>query len=861
MSNLIGQRLGQYEITALLGEGGMAAVYRAHQTSVKRDVAVKVIKTGLVQVEEFVKRFDREAQMIASLSHIHILKVFDYGQQDDVVYLVMELLTGGSLARLIQTKGALSLQEAARLLRQMASALDYAHGRGIIHRDMKPENVLLDSDGNAFITDFGIAKLRDGGGTALTQSQGTIGTPAYMSPEQWKGEPVDARADIYALGVILFQMLSGILPFSGETAFGMMHKHVYEAPPDLRDYQPDMPLSVVRVVDKALAKNREQRFESAGAMAVAFDDALKDDNWGLDDTGSALFTIDAPPPVPDVSTTQSRRPTERLARATASAPAVSTTGPVTVIQPQRSPLLLIVGVAVLLGIVGLGIAIISQNNAANLTATQAAVVRQTADANSTILASTQAALIAAAEANNALIAATQTQIVAVANTATAIALLPTITPTPSDTATPTTTPTITPSPTETPDVAGIIRLTSEARESATVAAIFALSATPNEGQRASTAIAATDTAIAIAAFTKTPTPTFTPAFTNTFTPTATFTASNTPTNTATFTATPTATATHTSTSTPTPTPTDTPSATPTPTATPTETPSPTPTLTGGGRSAVLFTTNRDGNQEIYQMGLDGQDVVNLTNNIGNDNYPRVSPDGLQVSFNSNRDGNREIYVMNIDGSNVRRLTENRAEDYDASWSADGKQLVFISNRDGNAEIYVMAADGSDGDNPQRLTRSPASELRPVFSPDGQFIAFNAARGANEQIYVMTVKGEVLGEPAREITNNRGYSRAPSWSPDSKRIIFSGIRDNLLDIIEVDLATGQERRLTQGQESDVFPIYSADGTLIIWLTNRGLVGSQVYNLWVMNLDGSRPLPINDRPNGAAILDPIAWVTGN
>ncbi len=775
MSNLIGQRLGQYEITALLGEGGMAAVYRAHQTSVKRDVAIKVIKTGLVQVDEFVKRFDREAQMIASLSHIHILKVFDYGRQDDIVYLVMELLTGGSLARLIQTRGALSLQEASRLLRQMASALDYAHGRGIIHRDMKPENVLLDSDGNAFITDFGIAKLRDSGGTALTQSQGTIGTPAYMSPEQWKGEPVDARADIYALGVIVFQMLSGVLPFSGETAFGMMHKHVYEAPPDLRDYQPDMPLSIVRVVDKALAKNREQRFESAGAMAAAFDEALKNDNWGLDETGNALFTIDPPPAVPDVVTPQTRRLTQPLARTTGVASAVPAAGPVTVVQPPRSPLLLIVGVTALLGIAGLGIALISQNNTANQAATEAAAVRQTAAANSTVLASTQAALIAAAEANNTAIAATQAQMIAAANTATAIALLPTMTPTPSDTATPTTTPTITPPLTAT----------------------------------------ATNTATATA------------------THTATATATNTPTET----------------------PTNTVTSTPAPTATYT------PTLMGGGRSIVIFTTNRDGNQEIYRMGLDGQDVANLTNNPANDNYPRVSPDGSQISFSSNRDGNREIYVMNIDGSNVRRLTNNRAEDYEASWSADGKQLVFISNRDGNAEIYLMAADGSDGDNPQRLTRSPASELRPAFSPDGQWIAFNATRGANEQIYVMGAKGEILGDPARQLTNNRGYSRAPSWSPDGKRIIFSGIRETLLDIVEVEVDTGRERRLTDGQASDVFPIYSADGTLIIWLTNRGLVGSQVYNVWVMNLDGSRPLPVNDRPNGAAIPDPIAWVGGD
>src|SRR5262245_9006951 len=160
MANLIGQRLGQYEIVALLGKGGMATVYRARQGSIGRDVAIKVIRPDLSETAGFVKRFEREASTIASLSHPHILKVFDYGHEDELAYLVMELHSGGSLADRIKT-GPLSPEQTTQMLSQVASALDYAHSRGIIHRDLKPQNVLLDETGNAHLTDFGIAKLVD----------------------------------------------------------------------------------------------------------------------------------------------------------------------------------------------------------------------------------------------------------------------------------------------------------------------------------------------------------------------------------------------------------------------------------------------------------------------------------------------------------------------------------------------------------------------------------------------------------------------------------------------------------------------------------------------------------------------------
>src|SRR5579859_1300618 len=289
-----GRQIGQYEIVALLGSGGMASVYRAHQRysgGAERDVVLKVFDPRLAQSEEFVARFNREARTLLSLSHPHILKAFDFGQDQGIVYLVMELMTGGSLVDLIRSE-TLPFDLVIRLVDQVGSALDYAHKRGIIHRDLKPHNVLLDEERNAFLTDFGIIKLLSGK-TSLTHTGTVMGTPMYVVPEQWESGEIDARSDLYSLGIMIFEMLTGQVPFGGDTPMRIGYQHVNKLPPLARDLRPELPPNVDRVLRRALAKNPADRYPSAAAQSTDLRAALS----GLAVTAPPI-TMPAPKTVP-----------------------------------------------------------------------------------------------------------------------------------------------------------------------------------------------------------------------------------------------------------------------------------------------------------------------------------------------------------------------------------------------------------------------------------------------------------------------------------------------------------------------------------------------------------------------------------
>ena len=219
------QQIGRYEIRAELGRGGMATVYRAYDPRFTREVAIKVLPREFLHDTQFRARFEREARTIATLEHPAIVPVYDFGEEDKQPYIVMRLMTGGSLADRL-SHSPLSLLESARIFNRLTPALDRAHSKGVIHRDLKPGNILFDDDNNPYISDFGIAKITEAG-TVYTHSGGIVGTPAYMSPEQARGDrDIDSRSDIYALGAILYEMLTGRLPYEADTPMGLAVKHI-----------------------------------------------------------------------------------------------------------------------------------------------------------------------------------------------------------------------------------------------------------------------------------------------------------------------------------------------------------------------------------------------------------------------------------------------------------------------------------------------------------------------------------------------------------------------------------------------------------------------------------------------------------
>ena len=272
--DMIGRTLGQYRIVAQLGKGGMAEVFQAYQPALDRYVAVKILHSMVATDEQFLARFQHEARAVAKLRHGHIVQVYDFGSEDNVYYMVMEFIDGQTLkARLRDLKEAgqtMSLEETQRVIQAVASALDYAHKRGVVHRDVKPANILLTSDGEAVLSDFGIARMVEG--TRFTMT-GVVGTPDYMSPEQGQGLEIDHRSDIYSLGVVLYEMLTGQTPFTADTPLAVIFKHVQDPLPLPHSINPDIPEAVERVILKALAKRPEDRFQSTTQMVEALEDA------------------------------------------------------------------------------------------------------------------------------------------------------------------------------------------------------------------------------------------------------------------------------------------------------------------------------------------------------------------------------------------------------------------------------------------------------------------------------------------------------------------------------------------------------------------------------------------------------------
>jgi len=292
-----GQMLGPYRIINQVGQGGMATVYKAYQPSMDRNVAVKVLPTQLAQSPEFTQRFQQEARIIARLEHAHILPVFDYGESEGIAYFVMRYLDAGTLKDKMEAGRPLPLNEIDRLFTQLADALSYAHSLGVVHRDLKPANALIDSRGNLFLTDFGIAKILESASPRLTQTDAIMGTPAYISPEQAQATKVDQRSDIYSLGIILYEMVTGRVPYTADTPLAVILKHVTHPLPLPSSVKTDIPEAIEQVLLKALAKNPDDRFANVTDFLTAWKIAL-DTKASPSERFDALTAITSAPATP-----------------------------------------------------------------------------------------------------------------------------------------------------------------------------------------------------------------------------------------------------------------------------------------------------------------------------------------------------------------------------------------------------------------------------------------------------------------------------------------------------------------------------------------------------------------------------------
>jgi len=300
---VVGESIGPYRITKQLGVGGMATVWKAYHPALDRYVAIKVLHPSFKEDPQFTTRFQREARIVAKLVHPHIVPIYDFSQHERMSYLVMRYIDGRTLKALLR-EGSLTLDRMMEIVEPAGQALAYAHDQGVLHRDIKPSNFIISSEDEVFLTDFGLARMAESTDTTLSRDM-LVGTPQYISPEQARGEKLDPRTDVYSLGVVLFEMLTGKVPYDADTPYAVIHDHIFSPLPLPTEFNPALPETVERVVLKALAKDRNDRFPGVREMVTSLEEALQ----------GATVTGDRPSVLPE-----------------------TTGGAVTVPQPDAAPL-------------------------------------------------------------------------------------------------------------------------------------------------------------------------------------------------------------------------------------------------------------------------------------------------------------------------------------------------------------------------------------------------------------------------------------------------------------------------------------------------------------------------------------------
>jgi SH3-like domain-containing protein len=790
MADLAGRTLGQYQIIEEIGRGGMAVVYKAWQPSLNRHVAIKVLPPQLTFDTTFVQRFQQEASAAARLEHPNIVTIHDVGEEAGIRYIVMQLLEGQPLNELIQREGQMGLERVAGIMAQVASALDYAHEQGFVHRDVKPSNIIVGSDGQATLTDFGIAKAAEG--TKLTRTGTVMGTAEYMSPEQAKGEAVSRATDVYSLGIVVYEMLAGRVPFKADSTPAILHMQAYERPQPVRAHAPQLPRGVDGVLAKALAKNPAERFSSAGELAGALQEVIE---------GKPFRYVEPEPP-------------------TIAAPTVG--------RKRTSWLMPVLGGAVVLALVaaaafGLG----SRGGRSTPSATVVAVVTETATPSPTAVPPTDTPLPTAAASPQETLtltsvptatvgpspgkpqivtgqaingysgpgdryaragrtAAGQTlnivarnpegtwwqvccvggedvwikaALVEVQGSADSVPVATVVPPTPTATPTRTRRP---PTPTLEPAYAIVQGDKVNVREGPGTAYLTSGQVAKNmrleivgknpdgdwwqlccvDGQRAWIVGRLVTTEGDVGSV---------PVATNIPTP---------------------------------------PAATATPAA------------------VRLFEREEQGQDDVVMRR--GSYEVNLTKNPARDYAAAWSPDSSKITFVSDRDGAVDIFVMDRDGSNPVNLTHHSAFDSAPAWSPDGRFIAFHSSRSGVYQIWVM---GSDGSNARNLSQGGEHDYSPEWSPDGRQITFyRTIAGEGNNYEIMTMNAD--GSNKQRLTRQPGWDYFSHWTPDGSKIVFKSRRE--------------------GGDADRFYVMNRDGSGLYRLSGSIQILDKGYSPWTTSV---------------------------
>jgi Tol biopolymer transport system component/serine/threonine protein kinase len=850
-----GANIGRYHIVAPLGQGGMAEVYRAYDTRLECEVAIKVIRRDAFApsvLDEVLQRFQREARALAQLNHPNIVKVTDYDQYESIPYLVMPFLAGGTLKEQMRQRskdgGAYSPDEAARLLAPVARALEYAHQRGVLHRDVKPANILLTDSGAPLLADFGIARLlASGEGNTLTATGMGIGTPEYMAPEQGMGQPVPA-SDQYALGVILYELLTGRKPYTADTPIAVLFKHASDPLPPPRQFAPGITPQAERMLYTVLAKQPENRYPSMSAYALALEQmqgqppaaAPQEETPQVNTTPPETQTVvSTPPPAPIVN-----EPTWLVSTGSAK--------PQTEPPPPNDPLP-----------VPQSEALTVDTRTVVSTPPPAPIAEEqtwlgSIDSNPDQQPTAETAPLSTAEAIPLPAQLYENPAIEAHSVVSPLPPAHAVFETTSPDSTPNTkqekkSQPVLPPPSTTVTTAPPARgkwyavLIVLVILAALVMNAFWAEAKSRE--RVAENEASFATAVAGATLLR-------QTIVTTQTAAAEIVIREL-----------------TAISKPTGLPTRTASATPTMTLKPTIAPTSVPTALGGGSGKIAFMSERDKKPAIFIMDADGGNLFRLSDNPPINWFPSWSPDGKQIIFFGGQEGKYfQIYVMEVGGATLTRLTDNKADCYNPTWSPDGRRIAFVSNWEGNDQIYMMDADGSnlsrlteltgfmdiprwspdgkhlafvlsqgnnhdiyridaDGGNLSRLTDYEKLDTEPDWSPDGRRIAFASYRDGNYEIYVMNADGTNL----TRLTNHKTSDISPAWSPDGKRIAFTSARDGHDEIYVMDVDGGNLTRLTNHPLEDRSPVWSPDGLRIAFISNRD--GND--EIYVIDADGANP----------------------